>query len=108
MSNEDVVPPGYDREELYFHELNKKLVDERRDQLNEERRGQEHEHKQKIHWMKCPKCGEDMNEVEMDGLKVDRCTVCDGIYFDKGELDLLLESREHGNFWHRLRTRMHA
>ncbi len=107
MSNDKVVPAGYDRAELYFHELNQKLIDERREKLNEERDAQEHAHNQKIHWMKCPKCGEDMIEVDMKSIKVDRCTDCDGIFFDKGELSLLLESREHGNFWSKLKTRLH-
>lgn len=98
-------PDGYDREELYFHDLNQKLIDEQRAQLNDDRQAQAHKNNKALHWMKCPKCGEDMSEVELSGIKVDRCTACDGLFFDKGELKLLLESRDHASIWDRLRGR---
>ncbi len=107
MSQDDVIPTGYDKEELYFYELNKKLIESRRAELNENRRQQEHNARQELHWMKCPKCGEDMEEVELTGIKVDRCTYCKGLFFDRGELELLLECQEHPGFWDRLKIRLH-
>ena len=32
--------------------------------------------------MKCPKCGSDMEKVAYEGIEVDRCTGCRGIWFD--------------------------
>jgi adenosylmethionine-8-amino-7-oxononanoate aminotransferase/Zn-finger nucleic acid-binding protein len=32
--------------------------------------------------MKCPKCGEDFEEVDYAAIKVDRCTGCKGMWFD--------------------------
>ena len=46
----------------------------------------------KDYWMTCPKCGDHLAEVEMLGLKLDKCSGCEGIYFDKGELDILLNA----------------
>ncbi len=46
----------------------------------------------KLHWMKCPKCGHDMKEIEYSGIQIDECTLCGGVYFDLGELDSLLQS----------------
>lgn len=51
----------------------------------------------KLHHMCCPKCGHAMVEVELDGVKVDKCTGCKGIYFDDGELEQILE-RQPGRF----------
>ena len=42
-----------------------------------------------LHFMKCPKCGHDMKEEAVDAVSVDRCTFCEGIYLDAGELDTL-------------------
>ncbi len=39
--------------------------------------------------MRCPKCRADMEPVEYEGTEVDRCTICQGIWFDAGEIDLL-------------------
>ena len=49
----------------------------------------EKEQIKKLHWMKCPKCGMDLAEIELHGVKVDQCANCGGIFLDKGELDQL-------------------
>jgi Zn-finger nucleic acid-binding protein len=54
--------------------------------------------------MKCPKCGADMREIERQGIKVDQCGSCGGIYFDRGELELLLDAREQKGFLGGLKT----
>jgi hypothetical protein len=41
------------------------------------------------HYMKCPKCGHDMKEQAIEDVDVDRCTFCEGLYLDAGELDKL-------------------
>jgi hypothetical protein len=46
------------------------------------------------HFMKCPKCGHDMKEETLENVSVDRCTHCEGIYFDAGELDQVLLKKE--------------
>jgi len=39
--------------------------------------------------MRCPKCRTDMEQVEIDGVEIDRCKYCKGIWFDAGESDVL-------------------
>ncbi len=39
--------------------------------------------------MRCPKCRADMEQVEYDGVEIDRCKYCKGIWFDAGESELL-------------------
>ncbi len=39
--------------------------------------------------MRCPKCRADMEQVEYEGTEIDRCTICSGIWFDAGEIDIL-------------------
>ena len=42
--------------------------------------------------MICPVCKSDMIVVEHDKIELDYCTDCQGVWFDSGELELLLES----------------
>ena len=41
--------------------------------------------------MVCPKCKNDMEAIEFEGVEVDRCKNCKGIWFDVGENDSLRE-----------------
>jgi len=50
-----------------------------------------------LHFMCCPKCGEKMDEVELSGIKIDKCFSCGGIYFDDGELETFIEKNK-GSF----------
>jgi hypothetical protein len=43
----------------------------------------------KLHFMKCPKCGHDLVECDLEGVNVDQCGFCEGVFFDAGELDSL-------------------
>jgi hypothetical protein len=49
------------------------------------------ESERKSHYMKCPKCGADLNTVDYHGVQVDRCPECDGVWFDAGEVESLVE-----------------
>jgi Zn-finger nucleic acid-binding protein len=40
--------------------------------------------------MICPNCKQDMIVVEYHRIEVDYCLSCEGVWFDSGELDLLL------------------
>ena len=56
------------------------------------------EEKEKVkqaHWMKCPKCGMDLQEIELHGVKVDQCANCGGVFLDAGELEQL-EKHDNG------------
>jgi len=102
MSTDEVMPSGYDREQKYFYELNKKLIEKRRKALNAQREAQEAIKKQEEHWLTCPKCGGRMAETDVEGIKVDQCDNCEGVFFDRGELQLLLECQKHAGFLRRV------
>lgn len=94
----DMKKLGYSQEEEYFYKKNKELIENLRKQRDVERAAQEAQTKKPAHWMKCPKCGSDLEEVEYLRIKVDRCNNCSGIFFDKGELDILLQAQEPKGF----------
>ena len=40
----------------------------------------------------CPKCGADMRAYERNGVTVDQCSGCRGIFLDRGELERLVDA----------------
>jgi len=47
--------------------------------------------------MKCPVCNTSMIVVERDKVELDYCVSCRGIWFDAGELELLLDDMTGGS-----------
>lgn len=47
--------------------------------------------------MICPVCRQDMIVVEYRQIEIDYCHKCSGIWFDKGELELLLKTTSLGD-----------
>jgi uncharacterized protein len=43
--------------------------------------------------VKCPKCGGELVAVSQDGIEVDRCAQCGGMWFDRLEADRLLKEK---------------
>lgn len=72
-------------EDEYFIKQDAELIKAQRARLDEERARAE----RRSHHMKCPKCGADLAETELHHVKVDKCPDCQGIWFDKGELEML-------------------
>lgn len=42
----------------------------------------------------CPKCESPMRSYERNGIVVDQCTGCKGIFLDRGELEQLMAAEE--------------
>ncbi len=76
-----------EQEEEYFARLEfekkKKLEEERQARMAEE----EKRRRKELHFMHCPKCGMDLIEIDYRGIAVDKCSVCDGVWLDAGELE---------------------
>lgn len=42
-----------------------------------------------LHYMKCPKCGMELMTVVYRAVEIDKCTACNGVWLDDGELEKL-------------------
>lgn len=42
--------------------------------------------------LSCPKCGSEMRSYERNGVTVDQCTGCRGVFLDRGELEHLIDA----------------
>jgi uncharacterized protein with PIN domain len=65
------------------YERRKKAEEENRKRLAED----EKKRLKELHFMRCPKCGMQLVEIDYKTLKIDRCTACDGVWMDAGELE---------------------
>jgi hypothetical protein len=99
------------REDEWFRENEKQLLEAAR--LARARREKERADKEataerqklrQLHYMKCPKCGHDMKEEDLQGVKIDRCMHCEGVFFDAGELDQVFAKKadDRRGFFRRL------
>ncbi len=85
---------GYDMETRYFHDADQEKIKT----IREKRAATKKALAKEIHWMRCPKCGGQMEETDLEGIMIDKCNDCNGIYFDQGELEALMGHRESDSF----------
>jgi hypothetical protein len=82
------VKPSASEEEYFARqeaERRRKVAEERQAALKSEER----ERERALHFMKCPKCGMQLEEMAFGDVRVDKCFTCDGIWLDKGELEVI-------------------
>ena len=44
----------------------------------------------------CPKCGMDLIEIKYQGIKVDKCWACEGVWLDAGEFEAISKFEKTG------------
>ena len=77
------------KEEEYFAKVE---IEKRRKLLEEQQQSLEEAEKtrlKELHHMRCPKCGMELHEIELRGVKIDKCFSCEGMWLDAGELETL-------------------
>lgn len=83
----------FDKEDEYFARIEferlKKLQEEREQQMAEE----EKKRLRELHSMRCPKCGMQLSEVDYQGIKIDKCFSCGGVWLDAGGLEQLATTK---------------
>ena len=88
--------------EDYFFKQDQALIAKLRAQADAERRARTKDQEKALHWMRCPKCGGQMQEIEQFNIRLDQCGDCRGIYFDAGELDILFKMQNKDSFFSKL------
>src|SRR4030043_39717 len=85
-----------EKEEEYFarieFERRKKLEEEKHRKLKEE----DKKGLKELHHMRCPKCGMELIEIDYKGIKVDKCSGCEGVWLDAGELEMVSKLEKSG------------
>lgn len=92
IPNKEMTP-----EEEYFAKQEAEKLKQLRADASAKLAEEEKRQLRDTHYMHCPKCGMNLTEVEFQGLRLDKCFACGGIWFDNGELDVWIEKHEsHG------------
>lgn len=89
--NEDeyIARMEFEQKKKIEMEKQKKLAREEKNKLKE------------LHFMKCPKCGMELIEIDYKGTKIDECSQCRGVWLDAGELTVVskMEKRALDKFF---------
>ena len=81
---EYVARMEYERKKKLEHEKHLKLAEEERKRLKD------------LHFMRCPKCGMELIEIDYKNIKIDKCSECEGIWLDAGELEAVAKLEKTG------------
>lgn len=73
-------------------EKRKKIEEKKHKKLTEEMK----QGLKELHFMRCPKCGMELIEIDYKEIKVDKCSECDGIWLDAGELETVAKLEKSG------------
>jgi len=79
-----------ENEEEYFIRLEFERAKKVEEELKEKMLEDERSSLKELHYMRCPKCGMQLVEIDYRGIKIDKCTGCDGVWLDQGELEAIV------------------
>jgi Zn-finger nucleic acid-binding protein len=72
-------------EDEYFAQQNAELLRKQREKME----AAAAEAERKTHYMKCPKDGHDLLSSEYQGVQIETCPHCGGMWLDAGELEIV-------------------
>lgn len=87
---EDTPLKPTEHEDEYFARIEKELIKQVSERKKSSQSKEEMEHVRSLHFMKCPKCGMDLVELDFKGMLIDECPTCRGMWLDAGEFDSLV------------------
>jgi hypothetical protein len=93
-----------ERETTWFLEHEADLIEsarQRRREVEQARQAALSRAEHEEHRGHCPNCGEKMASDRLEEIDVEKCPACEGIFFDRGELETLLlrhDSHRRGFF----------
>ena len=76
-------------EDEYFVRLEAEKLQRLAEEKAKQEAAAEKEALKQQHWMRCPKCGHELQVIKYRGIEIDRCFTCNGVWLDDGELEKL-------------------
>jgi ribosomal protein L37AE/L43A len=87
----DLEDRGQALENEYFRRKEQELIEKMKAKLaSEDAKTQE---------LGCPKCDGTLMETEFEGIKIDVCNKCTGVWFDSGELAQVVDKEKDGGWF---------
>lgn len=75
------------KEDIYFAERDRELLEKLRRELCRVEKAEE---------TSCPKCSGKLESYTFQGVALDRCNSCSGMWLDKGELEMIVRKINRG------------
>ena len=85
-----------EKEEQYFIEQEMKRLKKLHDEHLREQADEERQRMKELHFMHCTKCGQRMEATLLQGIEIEVCPDCGGIYLDAGELQKIMDEKKWG------------
>lgn len=85
-----------DKEEEFFAREELKRLKRAEEEKQRQIQLQERKRLKELHYLRCPKCGMELIEIDYKGITIDRCSECDGVWLDAGELEALSKMEKTG------------
>ena len=79
-------------EEEYFHRKNKEAIEK----LREKMKVAEQARAAGTSSMRCPRCDDSLKESKVEGVTIESCDKCGGVWLDSGELERLTQKDKTG------------
>ncbi|MBF0320629.1 MAG: zf-TFIIB domain-containing protein [Nitrospirae bacterium] len=77
-----------------------RLEFQKRKEIEEEKhkrlKSEEKNRLKELHYMRCPKCGMELIEIDYKKIKIDKCSECDGLWLDAGEIEMISKLEKPG------------
>ena len=88
---------GKNLEEEYFHRKNQEAIEKLRAKM----KVAEEAKAAGISSMKCPRCAGNLKESNFEGVMIDTCDNCSGVWLDPGEFGQLVQKEGKGGWFSR-------
>jgi len=85
-----------EKEEEYFARLEYEKRQKIEREKHENLKAAELTKLKKLHFMRCPKCGMELIEIDYKDIKIDKCSECEGIWLDAGEMEAVAKMEKSG------------
>jgi ribosomal protein L37AE/L43A len=91
-----------DRKKSLEEEFFRRKEQEALEKIRAQREAEEQATQAQAAKLQCPKCDGMLTEVTHDGIQIDQCDKCGGVWLDAGELERLTNNQESAGWLRRL------
>ena len=87
-------------EKKYFERLEAEKKARMAKELRARKEAEALQQRKELHWLKCGKCGADMDTIIFRGVEIELCPECGAVLLDQGELEQLAGKDQSSVFSH--------
>lgn len=93
-----MVSKPSNKEQEYFITQEVARLAKLREQHLAKQKAEERQKMKELHHLRCAKCGQKMETTTLEGVEIEICPDCGGLYLDSGELVKILDEKKRTKF----------